>query len=156
MPSLTGFPYAAICTFGSSLASAALFALLFPVVSTAYQFSSWLVSKRSLKYIIMAIHARPVPMDPYSPSPSPNTGNIPCHPSPFIPIRLPIFAVVIWLNDWIVWGLSLGGGNHSRRHRRYGSVASDTAESIEMGEIVEPIPTRASWRGPQSRRRKVD
>ncbi len=58
------------------------------------------------QYIIMAMHAKPVPADPYNPMPPlaaqrPGETDTIRHPSPFVPIRLPIFAVVIWLNDWV-------------------------------------------------------
>lgn len=70
----------------------------------------------------MAMHARPVPSDPYNPSPSPAVNAIDInasdttdndtirHPSPFIPIRLPIFAPVIFINDAVVRVLNFIGG----------------------------------------------
>lgn len=88
----------------------------------------------------MAMHARPVPLDPYNPSASTSAGSEIHHPSPFIPIKLPIFAVVIWLNDWIVRILSLGagpGGGSIERHRR---VVSDASENLENGSAVELGP----------------
>ncbi|KAH9967963.1 etoposide-induced protein 2.4-domain-containing protein, partial [Russula dissimulans] len=86
-----GLPSAVICMWGSTLANAALFALIFP------------------SYIIMAMHAHPVPTDPYSPSSptSASAGTPITHPSPYVPIRLRIFAPVIFLNDCIVSVLSL-------------------------------------------------
>ncbi|KAJ6546523.1 hypothetical protein DFH09DRAFT_1262938 [Mycena vulgaris] len=114
-----GLPPAALCTWGSSLANAASFALVFPL------------------YIIMAMHARPVPDDPYSPLPAGsrfNDNDVIRHPSPFVPIRLPIFAVVMWLNDWIVRAVSVGSGRNTgpatfRRNRAF----SDGTESVEDG-----------------------
>ncbi|KAJ7470600.1 etoposide-induced protein 2.4-domain-containing protein [Mycena latifolia] len=114
-----GLPSAALCTWGSSLANAASFALVFPL------------------YIIMAMHARPVPDDPYSPLPQGsrlNDNDIIRHPSPFIPIRLPIFALVMWLNDWIVRAVSVGSGRGNgpasfRRNRAF----SDGTDSVEEG-----------------------
>ncbi|KAI8998998.1 etoposide-induced protein 2.4-domain-containing protein [Trametes punicea] len=133
-----GLPSAALCMWGSSLANVALFALFFPA------------------YIIMAMHARPLPIDPYNPTMSVGirTGashaadDVIRYPSPLIPIRIPVFAPVIWLNDWIVHilsvGTSAGGGGSSRysasgrsgdaQHRR---VPSDSVESVEEGEAVE-------------------
>ena len=85
----------------------------------------------------MAMHARPVPDDPYSPLPPGsrlNDNDVIRHPSPFVPIRLPIFALVMWLNDWIVWAVSVGSGRSTgpatfRRNRAF----SDGADSVEEG-----------------------
>ncbi|KDR81827.1 hypothetical protein GALMADRAFT_240058 [Galerina marginata CBS 339.88] len=131
-----GLPSAALCTWGSTLANAALFALVFPV------------------YIIMAMHARPVPTDPYNPSAPPRTPSAHTtpdepdlirHPSPFVPIRLPIFAPVIWLNDVVVRVLNFVGGRPIVRHkaaaaslsmsgrRGRGRAFSDASESAEDG-----------------------
>lgn len=109
-----GFPSAAICTWGSGLANAALFSLLFPA------------------YIIMAMTARPAPQDPYNPLPS---ADVVRYPSPLIPIRLRIFAIVIWLNDIIVQILSITGsaGQITRHHR----ALSHSSEKAEEGTGVE-------------------
>ncbi|KAL4068071.1 etoposide-induced protein 2.4-domain-containing protein [Scleroderma yunnanense] len=109
-----GFPSAAICTWGSGLANAALFALLFPA------------------YIIMAMTARPVPQDPYNPLHTSDSNDSVRYPSPLIPIRLPIFAIVIWLNDIIVRILSVTGsvGQKQRRH-------SNSSEKAEEGAGIE-------------------
>ncbi|KAI0350077.1 hypothetical protein OH77DRAFT_1525115 [Trametes cingulata] len=130
-----GLPTAAVCMWGSSLANAALFALFFPA------------------YIIMAMYARPLPVDPYNPTLSVGGLGAPRseddairYPSPLIPIRIPVFAPVIWLNDWIVRILSVGtsGGGSSgynstgrgggSRHTR---APSDSVESVEEGEAFE-------------------
>ncbi|KAG8217887.1 EI24-domain-containing protein [Butyriboletus roseoflavus] len=105
-----GFPSAAICTWGSGLANAALFALLFPA------------------YIIMAMYARPVPQDPFNPHLSSEKHDAVRYPSPLIPIRLPVFAMVIWLNDLIVRILSVGGSVGQPRHNRAPSISSERAE----------------------------
>lgn len=97
----------------------------------------------------MAMYARPVPMDPYNPTSS-SRGDSGAHddaaryPSPLIPIRIPVFALVIWLNDWIVRILSVGtGGSASAGGRgpgagaRHQRIPSDSVESIEEGEVVE-------------------
>jgi etoposide-induced 2.4 mRNA len=98
----------------------------------------------------MAMHAHPIPLDPYNPLPPTssaastnhptmsNTEEMIRHPSPFIPIRLPIFAIVIWLNDWIVRIISIGGkgggrgGNRARSIGR-GRAMSDGFEKAEEG-----------------------
>ncbi|KAH7889244.1 EI24-domain-containing protein [Phlebopus sp. FC_14] len=129
-----GLPSAAICTWGSGLANAALFALLFPA------------------YIIMAMHSRPVPQDPFNPLPSSESKDHVRYPSPFVPIRLPIFAVVIWLNDLIVRILSVGG-SAGPRHRRASSSASERAEEgagIELNRFSGA--TKQSKQYPTSRR----
>ncbi|KAJ7172636.1 etoposide-induced protein 2.4-domain-containing protein [Mycena filopes] len=128
-----GFPAAALCTWGSSLANAVVFALIFPL------------------YIIMAIYAKPVPDDPYSPLP-PNVRNdndVIRHPSPYIPIRLPIFALVMLLNDWIVRAVSVGssgggGPNAFRRNRAFSDGTDSVEEGGGGGLDSKPLrPTRA-------------
>ncbi len=85
----------------------------------------------------MAMYARPLPLDPYNPA----GGAILRHPSPRIPIRLPIYLPVTFLNDWIIRfinvGTRLAGGRPtpSTRHQRAFSNA-DAVESVEEGEAV--------------------
>ncbi|GLB35388.1 putative etoposide-induced protein 2.4 (EI24) [Lyophyllum shimeji] len=113
-----GLPSAALCTFGTGLANAAIFALVFPA------------------YIILAMVARPVPVDPYNPLPATSHADgseLIRHPSPFVPIRLPIFAVVIWLNDTIVRILSVGPPKRPGNSR----TLSDTTDTVEEGENME-------------------
>ncbi|KAF9264739.1 EI24-domain-containing protein [Marasmius fiardii PR-910] len=111
-----GFPTAGLCTFGSGLANGAIFALVFPL------------------FVIMAMHARPLPVDPYSPLPrGQDQQDTIKHPSPFIPIRLPIFAVVLFLNNWIVKIFSVGGRSHIRTRSK--RTLSEASESIEEGGI---------------------
>ncbi|KAI9446809.1 hypothetical protein H4582DRAFT_1908551 [Lactarius indigo] len=142
-----GLPSALLCMWGSTLANAALFALIFP------------------SYIIMAVHAHPVPSDPYNPSPrapppdSASSSAPIMHPSPYIPIRLRIFASVIFINDCIVSVLSLCTGRRSGTRPRAFSLdqASGKMEGGE-GDAVELRPLR---RGPALRqtmaaRRKLD
>ncbi|KAJ7632466.1 etoposide-induced protein 2.4-domain-containing protein [Roridomyces roridus] len=118
-----GFPSAALCTWGSSLANAVVFALIFPL------------------YIIMAMHARPVPDDPYSPQ---QDNDVIRHPSPYIPIRIPIFGLVMWLNDAIVRIVSVGGGGRGGRRPAHSRALSDAVESLELGGGGEQFkPTRA-------------
>ncbi|ETW85470.1 hypothetical protein HETIRDRAFT_443500 [Heterobasidion irregulare TC 32-1] len=129
-----GLPSAALCIWGSTLANAALFALLFP------------------SFIIMAMHARPVPYDPYNPvppSPSPGSQQQPIlHPSPYIPIRFPVFVPVIFINDCIVRILSLGTRGGRSRFTSGGSKAYETAESVEKGEGGDEVELRATNFGP--------
>lgn len=89
----------------------------------------------------MAMHARPVPADPYNPMP-PTTSlkadnDTIRHPSPFVPIRIPIFALVIWINDIVVKILNIIGGRPIVRHK--GAVRSrafsDPNESAEDGTV---------------------
>lgn len=87
----------------------------------------------------MAMHARPVPTDPYNPMPlasqNPQENDTIRHPSPFVPIRLPIFAIVIWLNDAIVRILNAIGGRPIVRHQAAARMRrfSDASESAEDG-----------------------
>ncbi|KAK0459556.1 etoposide-induced protein 2.4-domain-containing protein, partial [Desarmillaria tabescens] len=127
-----GLPSAGLCTFGSGLANAALFALIFPA------------------FIIMAMHATPVPVDPYSPvsnttksrSTSDHTDTI-RHPSPFVPIRLPVFAIVLFINDAIVRVLSVGG-QPTGRSRAFSDATENAEEgTMEMNTFSSPSqPTR--------------
>ena len=98
----------------------------------------------------MAMHAKPVPTDPYNPMPPlaaqrPGETDTIRHPSPFVPIRLPIFAVVIWLNDWVVRLLQVIGGRQIVRHkeaprpRRF----SDASESAEGGANTVPMEMKS-------------
>lgn len=111
----------------------------------------------------MAMNAHPAPIDPYSPIPAStttsNTEDTIRHPSPFIPIRLPIFAIVIWLNDWIVRIISVGGGSGRRPNNKIGTVGrgralSDGFENAEEGIELDSFGGRATRSG--IGRRKVD
>lgn len=88
----------------------------------------------------MAMHAKPVPADPYNPMPPlpasrPGDNEIVRHPSPFVPIRIPIFALVIWLNDAIVRVLNVIAGRPVVRHKAAARsrAFSDASESAEGG-----------------------
>lgn len=115
----------------------------------------------------MAMHSRPVPNDPYNPVPPiassrPEDNDIIRHPSPFIPIRLPIFALVMFLNDWIVQVLSLG--NRAPGHRPKASRALSDFEveegknSLSGGRSSVPFDANTSSRGARINigRRKLD
>lgn len=115
------------------MANTAIFALLFPAVSRFKLFA--MPVNNYWQYNIMAIHARPLPLDPYNPvRPKDNTSQMDeiILPSPYIPIRLPIFALVIWLNDVIVSSLTAFRGDHKSRHRRNQSSVGGK-QSIEEG-----------------------
>jgi etoposide-induced 2.4 mRNA len=113
----------------------------------------------------MAMHAHPVPLDPYNPLPPvsqissarSNTEEMIRHPSPFIPIRMPIFGVVIWLNDLIVRIISVGGGGRGGGARSIvkGRTMSDGFEKAEEGFELDAFAGR-SGRGSGVGRRKVD
>ncbi|KAL1668440.1 etoposide-induced protein 2.4-domain-containing protein [Schizophyllum commune] len=134
-----GLPASLICTCGTGLANGAIFALVFPM------------------YIIMAMHARPAPADPYNPAAEAR------HPSPFVPIRLRVFAPVMWLNDWVVRVVSVGGGGKAKGHKR--GMSEGETETLEQGEVGTPsaIPgvgrgfgARAATSRVQLGRRKAD
>lgn len=85
------------------------------------------------QYIMMAMHSRPVPLDAYNPGGHTSGDGLeaPIHPSPFVPIRIPIFALVIWLNDQVVQFLAVGSVKRpSTGHRR---SHSDAVDNIEDG-----------------------
>lgn len=95
----------------------------------------------------MAMHARPAPIDPYNPMPPskahPGETEVIRHPSPFVPIRLPIFSIVIWSNDSIVKVLNVIGGRPIVRHKeaarsRTFSEASEMAEDGSL-ELKSPL-----------------
>jgi etoposide-induced 2.4 mRNA len=129
----------------------------------------------------MATRSRPLPADPYNPVPSDGSEAV-RHPSPFVPLRLPIFRPVILINDLIVRVLSVGAGGKQaasssssndvssklgRKTRGYGYT--DGFDSIEEGgdtEIIElhamaageatPTPSVAGRRRVNIRRKKLD
>ncbi|KAG6874081.1 hypothetical protein C0995_006938 [Termitomyces sp. Mi166 len=110
------------------------------------------------KYIMLATVARPVPADPYNPLPLPDDPGVVHHPSPFVPIRLPIFALVIWLNDMIVRILSLGAPRKRLEHTR---SLSDTTNIVEEGKPIRLKEiSRTTMRPTRDRvnigRRKID
>lgn len=88
------------------------------------------------KFIILAMHARPVPIDPYNPIPQDDSDTL-RHPSPFVPIRIPVFGIVMWLNDLIVRILSVGGGPSRKTSTARSRALSDARESVEDGETTD-------------------
>ncbi|KAG6821083.1 hypothetical protein H0H93_007242 [Arthromyces matolae] len=135
-----GLPSALLCTCGTGLANVVLFALVYPA------------------YIILATVAHPVPSDPYNPLSPTDDSPVTRHPSPFVPIRLPIFALVMWLNNTIVRILSVGS---PRKHSGHTRSLSDTTDAVEEGKPIElkavPPPAERTNRGRINiGRRKLD
>lgn len=122
-----GFPSAFLCLWGSSLANAAVFALVFPYL------------------IIQAMHATPVPVNPQTPSSaggsvlqsgpmssqdfSQGVGGPGAVPNPLVPVRLPIFAPVIIANDALVRLLSVTGASRATKR----TLGLTTLASAEEG-----------------------
>ena len=114
----------------------------------------------------MAMHAQPLPIDPYNPSSpaSASSGAQTLHPSPYVPIRLRVFAPVIFLNDCIVSVLSLC--MRSRKGTRPAMFSPDRggAASRRMedgdgdgdGEELRPLPRVPTLRQTAAGRRKFD
>jgi len=130
----------------------------------------------------MATRSRPLPADPYNPIPLDGSGAA-RYPSPFIPLRLPIFRPVILMNDLIVRTLSVGTGakratspssplhaTHSKSGRKNeGYGFAEGFDNIEEGgnaETIElharsaihstPTPAAAGRRRVNLGRKKVD
>ena len=84
------------------------------------------------------------------------------HPSPYVPIRLRIFAPVIFLNDCIVSVLSLCTGRRSgpRPAAFFPDRDVGTSGSMEEGEGVtvelRPLHNRPTLRQTAAARRKLD
>jgi etoposide-induced 2.4 mRNA len=114
----------------------------------------------------MAMHAHPVPVDPYNPSSpaSVSSGAPIMHPSPYVPIRLRVFAPVIFLNDCIVGVLSLcmrlPRGTRPRTFSldRGGGASGRMEEGDDDGEEDElrPLPRAPTLRQTATGRRKLD
>ncbi|EJU05472.1 hypothetical protein DACRYDRAFT_103960 [Dacryopinax primogenitus] len=126
-----GLPSAALCMWGSSLANAASYALLFPA------------------YNIMSMPAHPLPRHPYAPHPSPSAGGQPALLSPYIPIRIPVFTPVILVNEVVVRALSVGtrtrrgtGGRPAAgspvRGKRWGTQAMELTEEGTEVDTFRP------------------
>jgi etoposide-induced 2.4 mRNA len=81
------------------------------------------------------------------------------HPSPYIPIRLRIFASVIFINDCIVSVLSLCTGQRSGTRPRAFSLdkAGEKMEGGERDEVeLRPIRRSPALRQTGIARRKLD
>ncbi len=173
----TGLPSSALCMWGSSLANAALFALVLPSVRSPPPLTFLYELTNSFQYIIMAMHARPVPSNPYNPAPgSSSSSTAPPssarYPSPFLPIRIPVFAPVLWLNDRVVGLLRLvgslstdprkrlAGGDDDHRQKEFAFTAAygkgrgrgramsdETVQSVEEGGGAEDTSGATRTRG---------
>ena len=112
------------------------------------------------------MHAHPVPHDPYNPSSptSASSGSQIIHPSPYVPIRLRVFAPVIFLNDCIVGVLSFCTRRRPRMHAatlsldQSGGATGRMEEGDSDGEVVElrPLPRAPTLRQTTAARRKLD
>jgi hypothetical protein len=105
----------------------------------------------------MATRSRPLPIDPYHPIPSEGL-EVTRYPSPFVPLRLPIFRPVILMNDLIVRALSVGAGGKraaspsaspsgpsSKFGRKSGGYGfTEGFDNIEEGGDTEAIELHAS------------
>lgn len=96
---------------------------------------------------MMAMHARAVPTYPYNPVPPITKANgdtaYPI-PSPFIPIRLPVFKVVIMLNELVIKLIDFGvRGKQSRpsERGRKKSLGSEM-EGLEGGTPLDGMESR--------------
>lgn len=114
-------PSTALCLLGNSLANAALFGLTFPAVRLS-QTTHLHSTNTTPQYIMMAMYSHAVPVHPYNPVPPITKANGDTSypiPSPFIPIRLPVFKIVIMLNEFVVKLIDIGvGGKRSKRSER--------------------------------------
>jgi len=111
-----GLPVTALCSWGTSLANAASFALVFPA------------------YIILAMYASPVPLDPYKPTLSYYDDPQSPLQTSFLPSRLPIFSPVLWLNNKITQTFTenMRAGGHSSTSR-VDLYLADDAQFVEEG-----------------------
>jgi etoposide-induced 2.4 mRNA len=148
----TGLPSATVCIFFPGLAGVALFALVLPYVRHEFShIETWMAKFMYNKYIIQATSAHPVPKHPYSPvsSSQETDGQVQSprallYPSPFIPIRIPVFDMVIAIDNFVVRLLSVGSSSGSRirttlkestLERRQLSGDLDVAANAEEGNF---------------------
>ena len=93
------------------------------------------------------MYAHAVPARPYNPVPSITKANGDTSypiPSPFIPIRLPVFRIVIMLNEFVVKLIDIGiGGRQSRQSEqsRKKSLGGEI-EGLEGGTPLDGIRIR--------------
>jgi len=105
----------------------------------------------------MAMHARAVPTHPYNPVPPITKANGDTSypiPSPFVPIRLPVFKVVIMLNELLIKLIDIGvRGKRSRPSERSrkkslgsemegleGGTPLDGTEGRHRPNVDRPVP----------------
>lgn len=96
------------------------------------------------QYIMMAMYAHAVPAHPYNPVPPITKANGDTSypiPSPFIPIRLPVFRIVIMLNEFVVKLIDIGvGGRRSERSRK--KSLGGEMEGLEGGTPFDGMEIR--------------
>ena len=94
----------------------------------------------------MTMHARPLPYDPYNPLPplpaASQASPVVLHPSPYIPIRVPIFAPVLFINDCIVRVLSLGVRRPNGTAAGHRKTWSESSENVEEGGQMGGVDLR--------------
>jgi hypothetical protein len=93
------------------------------------------------QYIILAIYANPVPPHPYSPAPpvinaATGESSYP-FPSPLVPTRLPIFAIVIWINGWVIYAIDVLTGGKTKKPPGHSSQASQSFELRKRRDVDE-------------------
>ncbi|KAF8590490.1 hypothetical protein K439DRAFT_1381895 [Ramaria rubella] len=134
-----GLPSASVCAFFPGLAGAEVFALLLPA------------------YIIKASRAHPVPVNPYSPASITRGAGQAQHspeiiyPSPFIPIRIPIFYLVITINNFVVHMMSIGSPSGSRIQ----TVLKETTERRQLSGDAEVASNAEEGNGNFHGRRNI-
>ena len=89
----------------------------------------------------MAHHARPLPLHPYTPLPPDGPKGTLLLPSPFIPVRVPIFAPAIFLNDWIVRAIGAGAGVRRPISRNREMDMSTQGDRGDVPLARRPVPT---------------
>lgn len=87
----------------------------------------------------MAMHAQPMPYNPWVPEQQgptqPGQQGAIVFPSPVVPIRLPIFSIVIFLNDLVVKVLSVGSSSPIRLADQRRGMSDPVIESVEEGSV---------------------
>ena len=113
----------------------------------------------------MAMHARPVPQHPYTPLPAiqqsrplaygtsdPSSTSTEIHPvpSPFIPIRMPVFTLVLWINDAVVRILTVGSPKRGpgRPSAASSSRGRNKSWEGEMEGVEAGVPLRGGMMSP--------
>ncbi|KAG9012338.1 hypothetical protein FRB93_001760 [Tulasnella sp. JGI-2019a] len=113
-----GLPSAFLCMWASSLGNAAIFALIYPLM------------------IIQAMHATPIPLSPHLLD---TAGGSSALPSSYIPVRMPIFATVIVMNDAVVRLLSVTGTSRAAKRTMGLRTISSGDEDLLIDTPTSPI-----------------
>lgn len=105
----------------------------------------------------MAMHARPLPAYPYAPTPPITNyatgGERPVHPSPMVPVRIPIFALAVTLNDLVEKAIGAVNEREGKR-KTWDGVDGEDLEGVEEG-VPSRMNGRASIRSPASTRLRM-